>query len=230
MGILSYSQCGTIWTLVCLTPNIYGEHWLCSICHCFICFFNGEWCVFLQVFYFSHLFWELSPCGLPVRAYQFAWIFFFFFLALLWIVTATLSVFSGKGIIGLYDSFVLVPSQFVRPFFSNLASKIMFEDLPNVDSILQLCLYIYLVRESGELYLEEDLSANLVFLYRSPENLIEWTVHIFLNLGEYFVWSIVLVLSIVQRMSSCILSWKVRRAASDEPASTTAIFDLLFVI
>ncbi|XP_052124815.1 piezo-type mechanosensitive ion channel component isoform X3 [Frankliniella occidentalis] len=88
---------------------------------------------------------------------------------------ATLSMFSGKGIIGLYASFVLVASQFVRSFFSNLASKIMFEDLPNVDRILQLCLDIYLVRESGELDLEEDLFAKLVFLYRSPETMIEWT-------------------------------------------------------
>lgn len=42
-------------------------------------------------------------------------------------------------------------------------------------SIFQLCLDIYLVRESGELDLEEDLFAKLVFLYRSPETLIKWT-------------------------------------------------------
>jgi hypothetical protein len=41
--------------------------------------------------------------------------------------------------------------------------------------LLQLCLDIYLVRESGELDLEEDLFAKLIFLYRSPETLIKWT-------------------------------------------------------
>ena len=41
--------------------------------------------------------------------------------------------------------------------------------------LLQLCLDIYLVREIGELNLEEDLFAKLIFLYRSPETLIKWT-------------------------------------------------------
>jgi hypothetical protein len=41
--------------------------------------------------------------------------------------------------------------------------------------LLQLCLDIYMVRESGELDLEEDLFAKLLFLYRSPETLIKWT-------------------------------------------------------
>lgn len=45
----------------------------------------------------------------------------------------------------------------------------------NILSFQQLCLDIYLVRESGELDLEEDLFAKLVFLYRSPETLIKWT-------------------------------------------------------
>lgn len=51
----------------------------------------------------------------------------------------------------------------------------MFEDLPYVDRVLQLCLDIYLVRESFEFTLEEDLFAKLIFLYRSPETMIKWT-------------------------------------------------------
>eukprot|EP00102_Acyrthosiphon_pisum_P023005 XP_016660215.1 PREDICTED: piezo-type mechanosensitive ion channel component isoform X3 [Acyrthosiphon pisum] len=87
----------------------------------------------------------------------------------------TLNLISGKGIIGLYTTFVIVVHTFVRGFFTGISTKIMFDDMPYVDRILQLCLDIYLVRESGELDLEEDLFAKLVFLYRSPETLIKWT-------------------------------------------------------
>ncbi|XP_048509324.1 piezo-type mechanosensitive ion channel component isoform X2 [Athalia rosae] len=86
-----------------------------------------------------------------------------------------LSFISGFGILGLYTTAVVVISQMLRRNVSEMAPKIMFEDLPYVDRILRLCLDIYLVRESGELCLEEDLFAKLIFLYRSPETLIRWT-------------------------------------------------------
>lgn len=78
-------------------------------------------------------------------------------------------------IMGLYMSVVLVIGKFVREFFSGISHTIMFEELPNVDRILKLCTDIFLVRETGELDLEEDLYAKLIFLYRSPETMIKWT-------------------------------------------------------
>ncbi|KAL7286394.1 hypothetical protein TKK_0019346 [Trichogramma kaykai] len=86
-----------------------------------------------------------------------------------------LSFISGLGIFGLYTTAVILVSSFIKRMVSDMAPKIMFEDLPYVDRILRLCLDIYLVRESGDLCLEEDLFAKLVFLYRSPETLIRWT-------------------------------------------------------
>nr|CAD7448100.1 unnamed protein product [Timema bartmani] len=71
---------------------------------------------------------------------------------------------------------------FVRPGEDCLVSRLeglrLFKALAwrVPDSILtRLCLDIYLVRESGEFALEEDLFAKLVFLYRSPETLIKWS-------------------------------------------------------
>lgn len=86
-----------------------------------------------------------------------------------------LSQLTGYGIAGLYTTFVLVVSRLIRGFMAGSAFSIMFDDMPNVDRVLQLCLDIYLVRESRELSLEEDLFAKLIFLYRSPETLIKWT-------------------------------------------------------
>ncbi|XP_046879747.1 piezo-type mechanosensitive ion channel component 2-like isoform X1 [Hypomesus transpacificus] len=87
----------------------------------------------------------------------------------------SLGFLAGYGIMGLYASVVLVIGKFVREFFSGISHSIMFEELQCVDRILKLCTDIFLVRETGELELEEELYAKLIFLYRSPETMIKWT-------------------------------------------------------
>uniref|UniRef100_H3D7M7 Piezo-type mechanosensitive ion channel component 2a, tandem duplicate 2 n=1 Tax=Tetraodon nigroviridis TaxID=99883 RepID=H3D7M7_TETNG len=87
----------------------------------------------------------------------------------------SLGFLAERSIMGLYASVVLVIGKFVREFFSGISHSIMFEELPCVDRILKLCTDIFLVRETGELELEEELYAKLIFLYRSPETLIKWT-------------------------------------------------------
>ncbi|TNN63956.1 Piezo-type mechanosensitive ion channel component 1 [Liparis tanakae] len=86
---------------------------------------------------------------------------------------------NGSGnqewIMGLYVSVVLVIGKFVRGFSSEISHSIMFEELPCVDRVLKLCTDIFLVRETGELELEEELYSKLIFLYRSPETMIKWT-------------------------------------------------------
>ncbi|XP_077352257.1 piezo-type mechanosensitive ion channel component 1 [Festucalex cinctus] len=87
----------------------------------------------------------------------------------------SLGFLAGYGIMGLYVSVVLVIGKFVRGFFSEISHSIMFDELPCVDRILKLCMDIFLVRETGELELEEELYSKLIFLYRSPETMIKWT-------------------------------------------------------
>ncbi|XP_054882093.1 piezo-type mechanosensitive ion channel component 1 isoform X2 [Poeciliopsis prolifica] len=93
----------------------------------------------------------------------------------------SLGFLAGYGIMGLYVSVVLVIGKFVRGFFSEISHSIMFEELPCVDRILKLCTDIFLVRETGELELEEELYSKLIFLYRSPETMIKWTRDIHLR-------------------------------------------------
>ena len=89
---------------------------------------------------------------------------------------AMFSTFSFCSIIGLYVSLVLVLGRFIRvTFFTGSSYRIMFEELPVVDKVLQLCLDIYMVRENRDFLLEEDLFSKLIFLYRSPETLLRWT-------------------------------------------------------
>jgi len=78
-------------------------------------------------------------------------------------------------VIGLYLSLVLVIGRFVRMWLQGLSFRIMFVELPTPDFLLKLCLDIYLVRECGELMVEEELFSQLLFLYRSPETLIKVT-------------------------------------------------------
>uniref|UniRef100_A0A670I260 Piezo non-specific cation channel R-Ras-binding domain-containing protein n=1 Tax=Podarcis muralis TaxID=64176 RepID=A0A670I260_PODMU len=87
----------------------------------------------------------------------------------------SLGFLAAHGIVGLYMSFVLVIGKFIRELFNGISRSIMFEELPNVDRILKLCTDIFLAREAGELELEEQLFAKLIFLYRSPETMIKWT-------------------------------------------------------
>lgn len=79
------------------------------------------------------------------------------------------------SIVGLYMSVVLVIGKFVREFFNGISRSIMFEELPNVDRVLKLCTDIFVVRETGEMELEEQLFEKLIFLYRSPETMIKMT-------------------------------------------------------
>ncbi len=51
----------------------------------------------------------------------------------------------------------------------------MFEEMPFVDAIQNVCGLLYVCREYGHLELEEYLFRVLVELYRSPETLIKWT-------------------------------------------------------
>ncbi|KAL1021410.1 hypothetical protein UPYG_G00012940 [Umbra pygmaea] len=88
---------------------------------------------------------------------------------------ASLGALAGQGIVGLYMSVVLVVGKFVREFFNGISRSIMFEELPCVDRVLKLCTDIFVVRETGEMELEETLFEKLIFLYRSPETMIKMT-------------------------------------------------------
>lgn len=87
----------------------------------------------------------------------------------------TFALSTNCRVIGLYVSVVIVIGQFVRIFFSGTSNMIMFEQLPSVERLYKLCMDIYMVRETGNFRLEEELFSKLIFVYRSPATMIKWT-------------------------------------------------------
>lgn len=86
-------------------------------------------------------------------------------------------IFSSYGIIGMYAAYIFFASRLLRMIYSDISYHIALQELPHVDRLLNLCHDIYLVRENGQLHLEEQLFAKLIFLYRSSETMIKWTRH-----------------------------------------------------
>jgi len=85
------------------------------------------------------------------------------------------SSLASYGILGLYTAFVLLVSNLVKGMFTGFAAKIMWEEIPDVTVLQTLTKEIYLCRETDNLALEEDLYAQLQYLYRSPEVMIKNT-------------------------------------------------------
>ncbi|KAJ1372805.1 hypothetical protein KIN20_035075 [Parelaphostrongylus tenuis] len=81
------------------------------------------------------------------------------------------------GVIAMYISLVIVVGRLIRTLFTNSPTDVMVTEIPNPDFLLKICLDIYLVREAKDFYLEQDLFAKLIFLFRSPATLIQWTRH-----------------------------------------------------
>jgi len=79
------------------------------------------------------------------------------------------------GIIGLYTGFVLAVGRFLRLTVVGLYTRVIYEDFPDCDLLLQLCMDIYTARQDRELVLEEELYHELIQLYRSPETLMDVT-------------------------------------------------------
>lgn len=79
----------------------------------------------------------------------------------------------NRRIIGLYLSLVLVIGKFVRLWTQGLTQRVMIDEMPCPDYVHNLLCQIYIARDRREFELEEELFAKLIFLFRSPEMLID---------------------------------------------------------
>ncbi|CAI4231889.1 unnamed protein product [Auanema sp. JU1783] len=79
------------------------------------------------------------------------------------------------GIITMYATLIILAGRVIRGLFTSSPMEVMISEIPNPDYLLKICLDIYLVREAKDFFLEQDLFAKLIFLFRSPATLIQWT-------------------------------------------------------
>lgn len=88
------------------------------------------------------------------------------------IFTGLLAIISAFGIIGLYTTFLFFFARLIR---NEPAGRVIYTEIPNVDRVYGLIMDTYMMRECKQFELEEKLYAKLLFLYRSPELMIEWS-------------------------------------------------------
>ena len=77
----------------------------------------------------------------------------------------------GYSVLTFYISFVLLAGSYVREFLANEPEKIMLEELPHAQRIVELCEGIKIARYSYDFKTEEYLYTILIELLRSPDYL-----------------------------------------------------------
>ena len=82
---------------------------------------------------------------------------------------------AGFGLLALYTQFAMIVLGKVQEKTRNLSQTIMFSELPDPSRLFRLCKDIILARSDGDLLLEEELTKELLQIYRSPESIMEHT-------------------------------------------------------
>ena len=93
------------------------------------------------------------------------------------VIQPTYTFLTNYGIVGLYVSIVLVVGKFMRMLVTDLSTRIRYEDMPQVDTLRNLCMAICTARslQPPDLVLEEELYHMLISIYRRDDALFAWT-------------------------------------------------------
>ncbi|GFO30479.1 piezo-type mechanosensitive ion channel component [Plakobranchus ocellatus] len=76
----------------------------------------------------------------------------------------------------MYVSFVLVIFKFIRSaFIEGRMMYVPYEELPNIDCLLMLFDQMQMAREMKDYWVEEELVAKIIFIFRTPDILFRIT-------------------------------------------------------
>lgn len=85
------------------------------------------------------------------------------------------SYISSFGIIAFYTTFVLAVGRLYRTLVSDVIGRIFYEDLDDVDLLINYVQDIYLARANLDLKLEQTMYEYLIYIFRDPSLLMLWT-------------------------------------------------------
>jgi hypothetical protein len=79
------------------------------------------------------------------------------------------------SVIGVYVTIVYAVGRFLRIIFDRFSQRIMYEELPNVDKLVDICEGIFIAQLENDMVTEKRLYDLLIMVYRSPELMIRMT-------------------------------------------------------
>ena len=79
------------------------------------------------------------------------------------------------SVVGLYVTIVIAIGRFLRIVFDKISQRVIYEELPNVKQLFEICEGIFIAQAEGDLVKEKQLYDLLILMYRSPEALLKIT-------------------------------------------------------
>lgn len=79
------------------------------------------------------------------------------------------------SVVGLYATIVVAIGRFIRLIFDRISQRVIYEEMNDIEQILDICEGIFIAQLEGDLVREKKLYDLLIRMYRSPETLIKIT-------------------------------------------------------
>lgn len=79
------------------------------------------------------------------------------------------------SVVTFYATVVLAIGRLIRGVFEQIIMRVIYEEMPYCDDIIEFCDAIFMARRDGDLRREQRLYELLIRMYRSPEMLINLT-------------------------------------------------------
>lgn len=79
------------------------------------------------------------------------------------------------SVIGIYITIVYAVGRFLRIIFDRYSQRVIYEELPDVRQLFEICEGIFIAQLEGDMRNEKRLYDLLITVYRSPELMIKMT-------------------------------------------------------